>query len=244
MRPSAILFDLDDTILRYEGGDYRKLWRACVEEHCHHFDGLAPRDLFNEIQSISERFWRDPERHRRGRLDMRAARQQFVREAARSLGSPNDQAANELANRYHERRESEVVPFEGALETLEYFKKSPIKTALLTNGGTDTQRRKIESYQLDRFFDCILIEGEFGKGKPNPDVYLHLTRELGVSERESWIVGDNLEWEVRVPQRLGFYAIWNDYLGRGLPRESEVVPDRIVKSIHELIDPATGLPIP
>ena len=92
MRPSAIFFDLDDTILRDDGSDYRKLWRTCVEEDCHRFDGLTPRDLFNEIQSIAERFWRDPERHRRGLLNMRAARQEFVRKTTRSLGSPNAQA--------------------------------------------------------------------------------------------------------------------------------------------------------
>lgn len=87
-----------------------------------------------------------------------------------------------------------------------------------------------------QYFDVVLIEGEFGRGKPDPAVYTHLVTELEVSAQESWIVGDNLEWEVRVPQQLGFHAVWNDFLHRGLPPGHAVVPDRIINSIHELID--------
>ena len=49
------------------------------------------------------------------------------------------------------------------------------------------------------------------------------------------MVGDNLEWEVEVPQRLGIYAIWNDVHGEGLPTESAVKPDRIIRSLTELL---------
>ena len=130
-----------------------------------------------------------------------------------------------------------AVPFEGALETLEYFHRSSTRTALITNGASKVQRMKIDKYQLDQYFDVVLIEGEFGKGKPDPAVYTHLVTELDVSAQESWIVGDNLEWEVRAPQQLGFHAIWNDFLDRGLPPGHDVVPDRIINSIRELMEP-------
>ena len=235
MKPAAILFDLDDTILTCEGGDYLRLWMNSVEEHIHLFDGLSADVLFEEIRRVADEFWSDPDRHRRGRLDIRVSRQEFVATAASNLNHGNDEAAIQLADHYHE-KESHVVPFEGALETLEYFRQSSTKTALITNGSGDVQREKIDKYQLDQYFDAVLVEGEFGMGKPNPGVYAHLVQELGVSEQESWIVGDNLEWEVRVPQQLGFFAIWNDFRGKGLPADSDVVPDRIVNSIRELID--------
>jgi putative hydrolase of the HAD superfamily len=49
------------------------------------------------------------------------------------------------------------------------------------------------------------------------------------------MVGDNLEWEVEVPQRLGIYAIWMDAHGDGLPADSKVTPNRIVRSLTELL---------
>ena len=235
-KPAAILFDLDDTILACEGGDYLKLWMNSVQKHIHLFDDLPADALFAEIRKVAQEFWSDIDRHRNGRLDIKVSRQEIVAAAASNLNHGNDEAAIRLANHYHEIREFNVVPFEGALETLEYFHRSSTKTALITNGSSEIQRGKINKYQLDQYFDVVLIEGEFGRGKPDPRVYTHLVDEIGVSARESWIVGDNLEWEVRVPQQLGFFAVWNDSRNEGLPPDSDVVPNRIVNCIHELID--------
>jgi putative hydrolase of the HAD superfamily len=49
------------------------------------------------------------------------------------------------------------------------------------------------------------------------------------------MIGDNLEWEVEVPQRLGIYAIWIDAHGVGLPADSSIRPDRIIHSLTELL---------
>ena len=45
----------------------------------------------------------------------------------------------------------------------------------------------------------------------------------------------SVEWEVEVPQRLGLYAIWMDAHGEGLPPGSSVKPDRIIRSLSELL---------
>ena len=49
------------------------------------------------------------------------------------------------------------------------------------------------------------------------------------------MVGDNLEWDVAAPQRLGIVGIWLDVLGTGLPEASAVTPDRIIRSLSELL---------
>ena len=50
------------------------------------------------------------------------------------------------------------------------------------------------------------------------------------------MVGDNLEWEIVAPQRLGIYAIWHDGYGVGLPPDSPIRPDRIVRCLSELLE--------
>ena len=107
--------------------------------------------------------------------------------------------------------------------------------ALVTNGQSDTQRAKVERFDLARRFDHIQIEGEHGFGKPEARAYTHAMRALGVEAHETWMVGDNLEWEVVAPQRLGIFAIWHDHLGDGLPEGSTIKPDRIIRSITELL---------
>ncbi|HEY1432192.1 MAG TPA: HAD family hydrolase [Stellaceae bacterium] len=71
--------------------------------------------------------------------------------------------------------------------------------------------------------------------KPEERAYNHAMEVLGVGPHETWIVGDNLEWEIVAPQRLGIYAIWYDGYGVGLPRNSAIRPDRIIRRLSELL---------
>jgi len=73
---------------------------------------------------------------------------------------------------------------------------------------TGIQRAKIERFALTHRFDHIQIEGEHGFGKPDERAYQHAMQALGATAPETWMIGDNLEWEIEVPQRLGIYAIW------------------------------------
>jgi hypothetical protein len=75
---------------------------------------------------------------------------------------------------------------------------------------------------------------EHGFGKPEERAYNHAMEVLGVGPEETWMVGDNLEWEIVAPQQLGIYAIWHDGYGVGLPRNSPIRPDRIIRRLSEL----------
>ena len=90
-----------------------------------------------------------------------------------------------------------------------------VKLALITNGSAEGQRGKVVRFELERFFGCIVIEGEFGVGKPDERVYKHALAALATDPEDAWMVGDNLEWEVAVPQRLGLRGIWVDWAGGG-----------------------------
>jgi hypothetical protein len=80
----------------------------------------------------------------------------------------------------------------------------------------------------------LQIEGEHGFGKPEERAYNHAMEVLGVGPHETWMVGDNLEWEIMAPQRLGIYAIWHDGYGVGLPPNSPIRPDRIIRRMSLL----------
>ena len=58
---------------------------------------------------------------------------------------------------------------------------------------------------------------------------------LEVKHDETWMVADNLEWEVAAPQQLGIFAIWHDALGRGLPQGTTIRPDRIIRSLSYMV---------
>jgi putative hydrolase of the HAD superfamily len=140
-----------------------------------------------------------------------------------------------LADRFTAYREAQMFVFPGAHDAIDALKAHGVKLALVTNGAAETQRAKVERFALTHRFDHIQIEGEHGFGKPDERAYRHAMQALGVTAPETWMIGDNLEWEVEVPQRLGIYAIWMDVHGEGLPADSTVKPDRIIRSLTELL---------
>ena len=94
--------------------------------------------------------------------------------------------------------------------------------------------RKIARFEIADLFDAILVEGELGFGKPDERVYRRALSALDVKPADAWMVGDNLEWDVAAPQKLGMSGVWVDARGRGLPNDSAVKPDYIVRSLADL----------
>lgn len=234
MPPKGILFDLDDTIIAYTPV-VEPTWRRICEEYAG--AGRVPEAniLFRSVREASSWFWSDKERHRTGRNNLNAARRHILEIAFQNMNIPDRGLAREIADAFSEQREEAVYLFEGALETLEYFHSRNVALALITNGEAGKQRNKIQRFRLERYFDAILIEGELGFGKPEEAVYHQALDALDARPDEVWSVGDNLEWDVQGPQNAGIFGIWNDFSEKGLPRDSPIVPDRIVNRISELI---------
>lgn len=234
-----MLIDLDDTILSAYNNP-GAVWLEVVTEFAVHLPGLEPEATAAAIRASADSFWDDPERGRVWRPQLFAARREVVRLAFESLaaaGGPAipDEVGAALADRFSTLREERCHPFPGALEAVDAFRQAGVLLALVTNGPSDTQRAKIARFDLARHFHHIQIEGEQGFGKPEERAYRHAMTSLGAEPRETWMVGDNLEWEVAAPQRLGIYGIWHDHAGTGLPEGSPVIPDRIIRSLSELL---------
>jgi putative hydrolase of the HAD superfamily len=232
-RTRAILFDLDDTLLD-DTGDGERLWRDVTAAAARRLDGVTAEALLAEIDRVRVWYWSDAERHREGRQDLRAATRRIVRDAFGVLGLDRLEIAAWIADEYRDRRDAALRLFPGAIELLERLRREGTRTALLTNGAAAPQRAKIDRFALASHFDRILIEGEFGVGKPHPSVYRTALEALSVQPEETWMVGDNLEWDVAAPQRLGIGGIWIDHRGDGVPSGSDVRPDRVIRAIAEL----------
>lgn len=238
--PRAILFDLDDTILSaYSQPELA--WRAITGTFEALLAPLSPEAAAREILAYADVYWADEHRARERRLELFRARREVVEGAFRRIadaGGPRlgADAAHTIADRFSAYREEQMYVFPGAPETIDELKARGVRLALVTNGAAATQRAKIERFDLARRFDHIQIDGEVGFGKPEERAYWHALDALDVAPKETWMVGDNLEWEVAAPQRIGIFAIWHDHLGAGLPAEPPAHPDRIIRALPELLE--------
>ena len=232
--PQAIFFDLDDTILDFTAPAGPAAVEA-AERFAEHYGQTDPATVRQAIDRVSQQWWSDADRHRAGRLDLRNTRIHNAAEALAALGIADDNLSTRIADTFTELRTEALQLFPGARATLEHFRDAGVRMALLTNGDSVGQRYKIERFELAGFFDTILIEQEFGVGKPDESVFRHALDTLGSSPEKTWMVGDNLEWEIEPCRRLGLHTVWVDFLAQGLPAGT-IIPHRTVLSIRELVE--------
>lgn len=237
--PKALLIDLDDTIID-DSGCVDGCWADACAEAAGRVPGLDATVLQKAIQSYASVWWGDPVNHQRGRLDLRVATREIVEEALRKL-ERDVSLGREIAERYRDIREERAALIDGAVETLEWLRSRSVRLGMMTNGAGAAQRAKIERFELEAHFEHILIEGEFGCGKPDPRVFTTLLDALGAKPKEAWAIGDNLQADVFGAMDLGIYGIWVDSSGQRVPDGDERrtqprnrEPDRIVASICEL----------
>jgi putative hydrolase of the HAD superfamily len=162
------------------------------------------------------------------------ARGEVVRLALADIGVDDPDLARRIGDTYHQLRDRWIKPLDESVATVRWLRDQGCRLALLTNGGSRGQRNKIDRFDLAPLFDAILIEGEVGFGKPDPRIYTRALEELGVRAADTWMVGDNLEWDVAGPQREGIAGIWIDARGGGVPSGRQIRPDRIIGRLAEL----------
>jgi putative hydrolase of the HAD superfamily len=230
--PPVLLVDLDDTILEF-GRIAPHVWRELAPGYAGRL-GVEAQALVGAIERVANAFWSDAERAARGRLDLAGSRRTIVSGAFDALRLADVATAHALADAFTALRDERIALLPGAVDALERARAAGSRLGLITNGSASAQRAKLARFDLARHFDAILIEGEFGVGKPDLAVYREALRRLDARPDQTWMVGDNLEWDVAAPQRLGIYSIWVDPDGAGVPAQVAVRPDHVVRALAEL----------
>ena len=219
MPVTALLFDLDDTLL-----DAEVAWRGGVE----HLIGARAFGLVNTDDGLvawDEAFqlWFEP--YLDGVISSEQSRTERIRHWAGAFGLPVE-AGTELAwfadyvtgYRAGWTRFADVDPM---LATL----PSGVRLGLITNGPSDLQRAKVIALGLDSVFELVLVSGEFGVAKPDPSIFLHAAQQLGVTPAQCLMVGDNLDKDVAGALAAGMRAVWVQRPGG--PEAGKVPPDEL-----------------
>lgn len=231
MLPRAIFFDMDDTLL--DGVTAMTVsWELVCGEYAPRL-GCEAEPLRLAIRKHASEFWKDEEAVGHWRVALDDARTLIVESALEAEGWDTS-LARDIALEYaaHHREHSKL--FEDTVETLEELRAAGYKLGMITNGHGVPQRAKINAHDLARHMDAIVIEGEFGKGKPAGEVFEHAMASLRVGPHESWHVGDNLYADVGGAKAAGMHAVWI-HRERLEPREDiPVRPDRVIAHLREL----------
>ena len=236
--PRAILFDLDDTLIRAYAQP-EEAWRRLLSTFAEALeapDAAAIERVRVAVMDEARTLWIDPATAAKWRLDIPGARRRSTRRGLARLGYVDDALADRIADAFTEMRRQEYRLYPDAHATVDALRQAGVRLALVTNGASAIQRAKIERFDLAHRFEHIQIEGEFGQGKPELAVYRHDLDRLGCEACDAWMVGDNYEWEVEAPQKLGLCGIWYDPFDAGIPAHATAQPMRVIKRLAELLE--------
>lgn len=152
--------------------------------------------------------------------------------ALQENGIDNAQLAHELDARWATTRLNTNLFLPGAEEALAEL-GSRFRLAMITNGLIDVQRTKVEKTGIGPLFEVVVISGELGFGKPNPEIYQHTLKQLGIGPAEAVMVGDNIRRDVAGSQAVGITGAWIEPTGTATPPDG-IQPDITIASLAEL----------
>ena len=121
---------------------------------------------------------------------------------------------------YVHRKFMEVaVAFPFTYRLLADIKAAGYKLGIITNGGSDIQRKKIEMLGFEDIFDQILISGEFALEKcgdsrnydfwkPNRAVFDEMSCRLNIPAKELYYVGDNPQNDIEAAKKSDYVPVW------------------------------------
>lgn len=115
--------------------------------------------------------------------------------------------------------------------------------AVVTNGPTIGQTRKLQATGLDGIVDAVCISEELGVAKPDPLIFRTAAERAGVSLEGAWMVGDNLDADIAGAHGVGARSVWVKRDWDWMTYRSGTEPDLVAESFADavrLVLEATG----
>lgn len=161
----ALIFDLDNTLIDR--------------------DAAFERLLQDEISDPGER------RHLRDLDAGGQGERQLLFQAWNRFRKNNDKTLALTQNVLATKIAQQLSPDRQLLDLLSKL-KSTVSVAILTNGGSQTQRLKLSAAGLDRVVeaDHIFISGEIGISKPDPQVFRLACQRINAVPDQTLYLGD------------------------------------------------------
>ena len=129
----------------------------------------------------------------------------------------------------------------GADELIKTLYERGYKMSLVADGYVDTFKNLLGKYDLYDYFDYHCISQNIGVCKPSEKMFHPVLNYYKISEenrKNVWMVGNNLERDVKGANALGLTTVWLDWAPRRskTPKDELEKPDITIKTPLELLE--------
>lgn len=196
-----IFFDLDNTLWDFETNSENAMKVACLKYLPEKIDF---REFFETYSEINHRLW---DLYRKNGITKKDLTRRRFQETFEKLGIA-DINPEEMNDYYLHVMPDQKLLTEGAIELLDYLKSRFYKMAIITNGFSEVQRRKLETSGLKNYFSGVFISEEVKSPKPETAIFEHALTSMNARKSQSIMIGDDWEVDVVGACRIGMDAVY------------------------------------
>lgn len=116
---------------------------------------------------------------------------------------------------------------------LENLKLHGIILGIITNGGSFSQNKKIDTLGIREYLSTIIISESVNVKKPDKKIYAIALEEINISASDTWYIGDHPVNDILGSSSAGLTPVWI----RGIHpwTEGHDEPSYQIDSINQLL---------
>lgn len=224
----AVIFDLDNTLINFSSCETESMKRTCLD-HNLFIDNEVEWNLFwGNFTEHNFRHWINFVNGGEVKTIGDVLKYSF-----RDSLNLEDLFHSSLSDTYWDYFCNTCHFEEGAEQVLSIFRdKYPL--GIITNGISESQRKRLRAGNIDEMFESIVISDEVGIRKPKKEIFEVALSDLKLSNKEVLFVGDSLQDDYHGAMNSGidfcFYNRENVELSNGIN------PKFMIRNLLDLVD--------
>lgn len=188
--PSAVLFDLDNTLYPYDPA--HQAGSAAVARKASRVLGAPEADLSAYFDQA-----RGDVKARLGKVGAAHSRLLYFHRFLELAGMKSQPLLSlDLEQTYWRTFLSSARLFPGVSDFLDDLRSLGVPTGLVTDLTTQIQFRKLIYFGLEHAFDYVVTSEEAGADKPDSAPFLLIRDKMGLRDQLVWMIGDNASSDI------------------------------------------------